>query len=197
VLLTDIVDSTRRASELGDSAWRRLRERHDELTRSELERFRGREVKQTGDGFLAHFDGPARAIRCACSIRDQAREHGIEIRAGIHTGECEVLGDDLAGVAVHVAARVGALAGPGEVLVSGTVRDLVMGSGMDLADRGTHELKGVPGEWRLFAVGAGERPPTPPAARPRVGDRAALGLARRAPGLARAGARVLRRGSDV
>ena len=152
VLFTDIVDSTKRAAELGDRSWRELLERHDALVRSQLERFRGREVKQTGDGFLASFDGPARAIHCACAIGEEARELGIEIRAGLHTGECELIGDDLGGVAVHVAARVGALARPSEVLVSGTVKDLVMGSGIDLVDRGSHGLKGVPGEWRLLAV---------------------------------------------
>jgi len=205
VLFTDIVDSTRRAAELGDSAWRQLLERHDALVRSQLERFRGREVKQTGDGFLASFDGPARAIRCACSIREEARELGIELTAGLHTGECELIGDDLGGLAIHVAARVGAKAHPGEVLVSGTVRDLVMGSGIHLADRGAHELKGVPGEWRLFAIqaddgrvpglAAGSAPVSDP--RPGVADRAARRLARRAPGLARAGTRALRRRSGV
>jgi class 3 adenylate cyclase len=160
VLFTDIVDSTRRAAELGDSAWRGLLEHHDSLVRSQLERFQGREVKQTGDGFLASFDGPARAIRCARAIVDETRELSVELRAGLHTGECELIGDDLGGVAVHVAARVGALAQPGEVLVSGTVKDLVLGSGIELVDRGTHELKGVPGEWRLFAMGTdhGELP---------------------------------------
>ena len=157
VLFTDIVDSTKRATELGDSEWRTLRERHDAVTRSQLERFKGREVKQTGDGFLASFDGPARGIRCACAIREATGELGIEIRAGLHTGECELIGDDLAGVAVHVAARVGAAAQPGQVLVSGTVKELVMGSGIEFADEGAHELKGVPGEWRLFAVESGER----------------------------------------
>jgi pimeloyl-ACP methyl ester carboxylesterase len=197
VLFTDIVDSTRRAAELGDSAWRQLRERHDALVRSHLERFRGREVKQTGDGFLASFDGPARAIRSACSIGEEARELGIEIRAGLHTGECELIGDDLGGVAVHVAARVGALAGPGEVLVSGTVKDLVLGSGIELADRGIHELKGVPGQWQLFAVGAHDAPPPSSSAEspgpPGLSDRAGRRLARWAPGVARAGARAMRR----
>ncbi len=200
VLFTDIVDSTRRASELGDSAWRQLRERHDALVRSQLERFRGREVKQTGDGFLARFDGPARAIRCACSIGEEARELGIEIRSGLHTGECELIGDDLGGVAVHVAARVGAMAQVGEVLVSGTVKDLVLGSRIDLAERGVHELKGVPGQWHLFAV-AGHAGPPPSAAAKSPGsadglglsDRAGLRLARWVPGLTRAGTRALRR----
>ena len=121
--------------------------------RAQLERFRGREVKHTGDGFVASFDGPARAIRCACSVGDEARELGIEVRAGLHTGECELIGDDLGGLAVHIAARVGAKAGAGEVLVSGTVKDLVMGSGIDLVERGDHELKGVPGRWQLYSVG--------------------------------------------
>jgi pimeloyl-ACP methyl ester carboxylesterase len=201
VLFTDIVGSTDRAAELGDSAWRQLLERHDALVRAQLARFRGREVKQTGDGFVASFDGPARAIRCACSIGEEARELGLELRAGLHTGECELIGDDLGGMAVHVAARVGAKARPGEVLVSGTVKDLVMGSGIDLADRGVHELKGVPGEWRLFGVqtAASRMPGLEQTARPApdprltVTDRAAHGLARRAPGLMRASARALRR----
>jgi class 3 adenylate cyclase len=152
VLFTDIVDSTKRAAELGDQAWRTLLERHDALVRMQLERHLGREVKQTGDGFLASFDGPARAIRCAAAIIAESAALGIELRAGVHTGECERRGDDLAGIAVHVAARVGALARPGEVLVSGTVRDLVMGSEIELVEEGVHELKGVPGEWRLFAL---------------------------------------------
>jgi class 3 adenylate cyclase len=201
VLFTDIVDSTSRATEAGDRAWRELLERHDALVRSQLQRFRGHEVKQTGDGFLASFDGPARAIRCACSIREEARELGIELRAGLHTGECEVIGDDLGGVAVHVAARVGTEAGSGEVLVSGTVKDLVMGSGIDLVDRGAHKLKGVPGEWRLFAVRTDDVEASIPATRPETGsgehpglsDRAGRRLARSAPGLGRAVAHVLRR----
>ena len=199
VLFTDIVDSTRRAAELGDSAWSQLRERHDALTRSQLERFRGREVKQTGDGFLASFDGPARAIRCACAIRDEARELGIEIRAGVHTGECELVGDDLAGLAVHLAARVAAEAQPNEVLVSGTVRDLVMGSGTEFVDRGAHQLKGVPGQWRLSAVKATEGRSASSEQlsplQPRVSERVARLLVRRAPGLARAGNRAMRRRS--
>lgn len=200
VLFTDIVDSTRRAAELGDTAWRQLLERHDELTRSHLERFRGREVKQIGDGFVASFDGPARAIRCACSIGDEMRELGIAIRAGIHTGECELVGDDLAGLAVHVAARVGATARADEVLVSGTVKDLVMGSGIEFTDRGRQELKGVPGEWQLFAVQATERRATDSSQlgteRPRASDRAARLLVRRAPGLARLGAKAMRNRSS-
>jgi pimeloyl-ACP methyl ester carboxylesterase len=152
VVFTDIVGSTQRAAELGDSEWHAVLERHDDLVRSELGRWRGREVKQLGDGFLASFEGPARAIRCAQAIAAGVRRLGLEIRAGIHTGECERRGDDLAGMAVHIGARVGAAANAGEILVSGTVRDLVVGSGIAFADRGARELKGVPGEWRLYAV---------------------------------------------
>jgi class 3 adenylate cyclase len=152
VMFTDIVDSTKRAAELGDSRWRALIERHDQLMRRELERHRGRAVKTMGDGFLATFDGPARGIRCAMSAREAVRELGIEIRAGLHTGECEMMGDDIGGIAVNIGARVGAAAGPGEVLVSRTVTDLVAGSGIEFADRGPHALKGVPGEWQLYAV---------------------------------------------
>jgi pimeloyl-ACP methyl ester carboxylesterase len=152
VVFTDIVGSTERAAALGDGEWHRVLERHDDLVRSELGRWRGREVKQLGDGFLASFEGPARAIRCAQAIAAGVRRLGLEIRAGIHTGECERRGDDLAGMAVHIGARVGAAAGAGEILVSGTVRDLVVGSGIAFDDRGAQELKGVPGEWRLYAV---------------------------------------------
>jgi class 3 adenylate cyclase len=152
VMFTDIVDSTKRAAEMGDSRWRALIERHDQLMRRELERHRGRAVKTMGDGFLATFDGPARGIRCAMSAREAVRELGIEIRAGLHTGECEMMGDDIGGIAVNIGARVGAAAGPGEVLVSRTVTDLVAGSGIEFADRGPHALKGVPGEWQLYAV---------------------------------------------
>jgi len=152
VMFTDIVNSTARAAEMGDRRWRDLLAGHDAIVRRGLERFRGREIKTVGDGFLATFDGPARAIRCAEVIRDELAGQGIEVRAGLHTGECEVIGDDVGGMAVHIGARVGALAAPGEVLVSSTVRDLVVGSGIEFAERGTRELKGVPGEWRLFAV---------------------------------------------
>jgi len=152
VLFTDIIDSTRRAAELGDRDWRAVLERHDTLVRRQLERYQGREVKTMGDGFLATFDGPARGVRCAQSIADEVKALGIEIRAGLHTGECEMRGADVAGMAVHIGARVGAQAGPGEVLVSSTVKDLVVGSGIEFADRGERELKGVPGAWRLFAV---------------------------------------------
>jgi len=152
VFFTDIVGSTERAAALGDRAWRKVLDAHDAVVRDELRRFRGREVSTIGDGFHASFDGPARAIRCGRAITEAVRKLGIEVRVGIHTGECEVRGDDLAGLTIHVAARVGALAGACEVLVSGTVRDLVIGSGIEFTDRGEHELKGVPGTWRLFAV---------------------------------------------
>jgi class 3 adenylate cyclase len=152
VLFTDIVDSTRRASEMGDRDWHALLDAHDAVVRAQLARFRGREVNTSGDGFLAMFDGPQRAIRCAMAIRDAVRSLGIEVRAGLHTGECEVRGEDIGGIAVHIGARVSALAGPNEVLVSSTLRDLVIGSGLEFEDRGAHQLKGVPGEWRLSAV---------------------------------------------
>jgi class 3 adenylate cyclase len=152
VLFTDIVDSTRRAAEMGDRDWHALLDAHDIIVRLQLGRFRGREVNTSGDGFLAMFDGPQRAIRCAMAIRDGVQALGIEVRAGLHTGECEVRGDDIGGIGVHIGARVSALAGPNEVLVSSTLRDLVIGSGLEFEDRGAHELKGVPGEWHLFAV---------------------------------------------
>ena len=152
VLFTDIVDSTRRAAEMGDRDWHALLDAHDAVVRSQLARFRGREVNTSGDGFLATFDGPQRAIRCAMAIRDAVQALGIEVRAGLHTGECEVRGDDIGGIAVHIGARVSALAGPNDVLVSSTLRDLVIGSGLEFEERGSHELKGVPGEWRLFAI---------------------------------------------
>jgi class 3 adenylate cyclase len=152
VLFTDIVDSTRRAAEMGDRDWRALLDAHDVIVRSQLARFRGREVKTSGDGFLAMFDGPQRAIRCAMAIRNAVQALGIQVRAGLHTGECEVRGEDIGGIGVHIGARVNALAGPNDVLVSSTLRDLVIGSGLEFEERGAHELKGVPGEWRLFAV---------------------------------------------
>jgi class 3 adenylate cyclase len=152
VLFTDIVDSTRRAAEIGDRDWHALLDAHDAVVRSQLARFRGREVNTSGDGFLAMFDGPQRAIRCAMSIRDAVQALGIEVRAGLHTGECEVRGDDIGGIGVHIGARVSALAAPNDVLVSSTLRDLVIGSGLEFEDRGAYELKGVPGEWHLFAV---------------------------------------------
>ena len=152
VLFTDIVDSTRRAAEIGDRDWRALLDAHDAVVRAQLIRFRGREVSTAGDSFLATFDGPQRAIRCAMAIRDAVQALGIEVRAGLHTGECEIRGDDIGGIAVHIGARVSVLAGPNDVLVSSTLRDLVIGSGLEFDDRGAHELKGVPGEWHLFAV---------------------------------------------
>jgi class 3 adenylate cyclase len=152
VLFTDIVGSTERAAELGDRRWRDLLSTHDAAVRRELERFRGREVDTAGDGFLAAFDGPARAVRCALSAGDAVRQLGVEIRAGIHTGECELDGPKIRGIAVHTGARIASLAGPGEVLVSQTVKDLVAGSGLAFDDRGVHALKGVPGEWRVYAA---------------------------------------------
>jgi class 3 adenylate cyclase len=152
VLFTDIVGSTERAASLGDQRWRSLLDRHDQIVREQLRLFRGREVNTTGDGFVASFDGPARAIHCGLAIIDATRGLGIELRMGLHTGECEVRGTDLSGLAVHIAARVGSLASPGEFLVSGTVKDLVVGSGMEFDDRGEHTLKGVPGSWKLYAV---------------------------------------------
>jgi class 3 adenylate cyclase len=152
VLFTDIVGSTRRSAEIGDRRWSQLLDQHDRIVRAELERFRGREVKTIGDGFLATFDGPARAIRCALAVCQAVRGLGIEVRAGLHSGECEVRGEDVGGIAVAIGARVAELAGPGEVLVSSTVKDLVVGSGIGFADRGVHSLKGVPGSWRLLAV---------------------------------------------
>jgi class 3 adenylate cyclase len=152
VMFTDIVDSTARAAALGDQDWRRLIRRHDDLLRREIERYRGRPVKTLGDGFLATFDGPARASYCASAARDAVRTLGLEIRAGLHTGEVEIMDGDVAGMAVNIGARVNAVASAGEVLVSRTVTDLVAGSGIVFQDRGTHALKGVPGEWQLYAV---------------------------------------------
>ncbi len=150
VLFTDIVGSTEKAAALGDLRWRDLLDNHHGVIRRNLHRFRGREVKTTGDGFLATFDGPARGVRCACAIAEEIKPLGIEIRAGLHTGECEMMGDDVSGIAVHIGARVAALAGPSEVLVSGTVKDLVAGSGLRFDDLGARSLKGVPGEWKIF-----------------------------------------------
>jgi class 3 adenylate cyclase len=152
VLFTDIVDSTRTAAEFGDRRWREVLEGHHRDVRAALARFSGREVKSIGDGFLATFDGPARAVRCARAIAGASDPAGIRVRAGLHAGECEVMGDDIGGIAVHIAARVSALAGPGEVLVSRTVKDLVAGSGIEFDDRGEHTLKGVPDIWRLHGV---------------------------------------------
>jgi len=154
ILFSDIVGSTETAARVGDRRWRELLDAHDRVVQMRLQEYRGRYVKNTGDGFLASFDAPARAIRCALSIRDGVHAHGIETRSGLHTGEVELRGDDLGGIAVHIGARVAARAGTGEVLVSRTVADLVAGSEIDFVDRGAHELKGVPGTWNLFAVNA-------------------------------------------
>jgi pimeloyl-ACP methyl ester carboxylesterase len=154
VLFTDIAGSTEQAVRLGDRRWHALLDAHDIAVRRELARFRGKEIKTIGDGFLASFDGPGRAINCARAISESTREMGLEIRAGLHSGECEMRGDDLAGVAVHIGARVAGLATPGEVLVTSTVRDLVVGSGIEFADRGRHTLRGIPGEWQLLAATA-------------------------------------------
>ena len=152
IMFTDIVDSTRQAAHIGDSEWRALLERHNDITRSELEHFGGREIKQTGDGFLSAFDSPTRAIRCATAICRAMPSIGLQVRAGVHSGECEVIGDDLGGIAVHIGARIGALAGPNEVLVSQTAKDAVTGSGISFDERGAHDLKGVPGQWQLYVV---------------------------------------------
>ena len=160
VLFTDIVGSSDRVVELGDRRWRDLLERHHDIVRRQLLRFRGIEVDTAGDGFFASFDGPARAILCACSIVDAVGDIGLEVRAGLHTGECELIDGKTAGIAVHTGARVASKASPGEVLVSSTVKDLVAGSGIEFEARGTHQLKGIPGEWQLFAVRPGfERQP--------------------------------------
>ena len=154
VLFSDIVGSSEKAAALGDRAWRKLLERHHELVRRQLVRFRGKEMDTAGDGFFASFDGPARAIRCGCAIAEAIPELGLAVRVGLHTGECELIDGKVAGIAVHTGARVAANAQPGEVLVSSTVKDLVAGSGLTFQDRGQHELKGIPGEWRLYAVNA-------------------------------------------
>jgi class 3 adenylate cyclase len=161
VLFTDIVDSTSHTAELGDRRWHRLLEEHQQVVRRQLARFRGREVKTTGDGFLVTFDGPARAIRCADAIRAELRELGLEVRMGLHTGECELLGDDIGGIAVHIAARVLAQAGAGEIWCSRTVKDLVAGAGFAFTDHGSYRLRGVPDQWQLFAVELAARPPVP------------------------------------
>jgi class 3 adenylate cyclase/pimeloyl-ACP methyl ester carboxylesterase len=184
VLFTDIVASTTRAAELGDRAWREVLERHDALVGRVVSEHGGRVVKHIGDGALSTFDGPATAIRCAEALRDGVAELGIELRCGIHTGECEAIGDDLGGLAIHIGARVGALAGPGEIVVSSTVKELVVGSDMQFSDRGEHELKGVPGSWHLYALGE-ERTPRVEldgtAGYMRRSDRVAVTLARRMP----------------
>src|SRR6266511_4911063 len=155
VLFTDLVGSTERAARMGDRAWAELLEQHHALVRRQLDRFRGREVDDASDGFLATFEGPARAITCAHAIAEAVRDLGLEVRSGVHTGECELVGDKVGGIAVHIGARVAATATAGEVLVSSTVRDLVAGSGIEFEERGEHVLKGVPGAWRLYAVKLG------------------------------------------
>ena len=191
--------STRRASQLGDGRWRELLDNHDQDVRRQVTAHGGRVIKGLGDGYLASFDGPARAIRCAGAIIDDAGSLGIEVRAGVHTGQLlELLGEDVGGMAVHIGARVAAKAGPGEVLVSSAVRDLVVGSGIEFDDRGTYELKGVPGSWKLLAVrrrgsapaikGVGRTVPdrlAPNLAGARRGDRLALRIARSAPSIPR------------
>jgi class 3 adenylate cyclase len=204
VLFTDIAGATERAAALGDLRWRELLERHHAVVRDQFAAYGGREVKAMGDGSLATFDGPAKAIRCACAIVERSSSEGVEVRAGVHTGECELIGDDIGGMAVHIGARVAGQAAPGDVLVSSTVKDLVVGSGIEFVDRGSHELKGVPGEWRLLAV-ADHRPAAPQpapltrddlapnAALAQRGDRVILRLARRAPRAMRLASRAARR----
>ena len=152
LLFTDIVGSTEKAAALGDSRWCTLLDKHNATVRRNLARFRGRETKSTGDGFLVQFDGPGRAVRCACAIVDELRPLGIDVRAGLHTGECEEIGDDIGGIAVHIGARVASMAEANQVLVSSTVNDLVAGSGLQFANHDEHALKGVPGEWRIYRV---------------------------------------------
>jgi len=152
VMFTDIVDSTRQAENLGDARWRRLLDEHDAVIRRQLESFGGREVKTTGDGFLATFESPGRALECADAIREGVAGLGLEIRIGLHSGECEISGADISGIAVHIASRIQQLAGPGEIIVSGTVRDLVAGAHFRFTDRGSQSLKGVEGDWRVFAL---------------------------------------------
>jgi class 3 adenylate cyclase len=198
VLFTDIVGSTEAAARMGDRAWREVLERHDALVQQAVAADGGRVVKHIGDGALSSFDGPAKAVRCARRLCEEVRALGVELRAGVHTGECELIGTDIGGLAVHIGARVGALAAPGEVLVSGTVKDLVVGSDMRFDDRGEHELKGVPGRWRVYALGDGRpqasEPPLDAASdHMRPSDRVVVSLARRAPRALRLGARLAAR----
>jgi class 3 adenylate cyclase/pimeloyl-ACP methyl ester carboxylesterase len=199
VLFTDIVSSTTRAAELGDRAWREVLERHDELVDRVVAEHGGRVVKHIGDGALSAFDGPAMAMRCAEALRDGIAELGIELRAGVHTGECEAIGEDLGGLAVHIGARVGALAGPGEIVVSSTVKELVIGSDMQFTDRGEHELKGVPGSWHLYTLGKQRTPLAEldgAAAYMRRSDRIAVSLARRMPRAMRLAGQLAARGTS-
>jgi class 3 adenylate cyclase len=196
VLFTDIVGSTERAVQLGDRRWSDLLESHHAIVRRELDVFRGHEVDTAGDGFLATFDGPARAISCAQAIGEAVHELGIDIRAGLHTGECEIADGGVRGIAVHIGARVAALAGPGEIFASSTVADLVAGSGIAFTEHGTHQLKGVPGEWRIFAVdreGAARQPVASAAEGMRPSDRLAVKLAQRLPRTMRTATRLSRR----
>lgn len=198
VLFTDIVGSTTRAAELGDRAWRELLERHDELVEHTVSEHGGRVVKHIGDGALSAFDGPAMAMRCAEALNEGIAELGIQLRSGIHTGECELIGEDLGGLAVHIGARVGALAGPGEIVVSSTVKELVVGSDMQFTDRGEHELKGVPGSWHLYTLGKQRTPLSEldgAAAYMRRSDRIAVTLARRMPRAMRLAGQLTSRGS--
>lgn len=199
VLFTDIVDSTRRAAEVGDAAWRRVLEQHDELVREQVEKAGGRLVKSLGDGVLAVFPGPARAIACARALVDGVAELELSLRAGVHTGECEVLDQDVGGMAVHIGARVAAMAGAGEIVVSQTVVDLVVGSGLHFANRGEHELKGVPGVWRLYSVSVDGRDERTRVEAPSVymsrADRLTVRLARRAPGTMQRLGRLAQRGA--
>jgi class 3 adenylate cyclase len=184
IFFTDIVASTSHAAELGDRAWREMLGRYDELVERTVAEHGGRVVKHIGDGALSTFDGPAMALRCAEALRDGASELGIELRSGIHTGECEIVGEDLAGLAVHIGARVAALAGPGEIVVSSTVKELVVGSDLEFTDHGEHELRGVPGSWRIYALGEDrtQRLELDGAAEyMRRSDRVAVRLARRMP----------------
>jgi class 3 adenylate cyclase len=196
VLFTDIVASTTRAAELGDRAWREVLERHDALIGRVVSEHGGRVVKHIGDGALSVFDGPAMAMRCAEALRDGGAELGVELRSGIHTGECEAIGEDLGGLTVHIGARVSALAGPGEIVVSSTIKELVIGSDMQFSDRGEHELKGVPGSWHLYTLGE-ERIPRVEldgaAGYMRRSDRVVVTLARRMPRVARLAGRLASR----
>lgn len=198
VLFTDIVDSTARATALGDASWRRVLELHAEISQRAVGQGGGQIVKSTGDGILATFSGPARAIECARSLVGELGSADIPIRAGIHTGECEVIGDDIGGVAVHVGARVAALASEGEILVSSTTKELVLGSGIEFENRGRHQLKGVPDTWSLFAVGRRSTPPRvePAAANMTLGDRLTVRMARRMPGALRAANRLATRSAN-
>jgi class 3 adenylate cyclase len=199
VLFTDIVASTTRASELGDRAWREVLERHDALVDRVVSEHGGRVVKHIGDGALSAFDGPAMAMRCAEALNEGVGGLGIQLRSGIHTGECEVIGEDLGGLAIHLGARVGALAGPGEILVSSTVKELVVGSDMQFTDRGEHELKGVPGTWHLYALGEERTPQVEldgAAGYMRRSDRVVVTLARRMPRAMRLAVQLAARGGS-